>query len=29
VIAQFELGPGSKLENAEQIWQAWDAMTRP
>lgn len=27
VIAQFELGAGSKLENAELVYQQWEAMT--
>jgi uroporphyrinogen decarboxylase len=27
VIAQFELGPGAKLENAEAIYQTWQDLT--
>ena len=27
VIAQFELGPGARIENVEAIFQAWDEMT--
>lgn len=24
VIAQFEMGPGARMDNMRQIWQAWD-----
>jgi uroporphyrinogen decarboxylase len=27
VIAQFELGPGARIENGDAIFQAWDEMT--